>query len=249
MVVFLCHIHINYSLPISNNMLSRLFVKPPVKEKFISLFLKRYGLVAFPITKGFRGFLFYPVIKQQKEIRYFTINSWLSCLYGVKLPLESVIILFGMELGNIWGMLLFMVCRSEVWIPQLCWCLPLLHTKVLLPTLKWKGRGSIVGVAAHYRLDSSGFEPQWRLAFLFTPVQAGLRAHPATCTMDVGSLPLSWSGQDMLLTTYPDLVLSLSMVELQFPSVPPVACCRVVLTLPYSKVAFSSLAVNCFILD
>lgn len=162
MVVFFCHLHINSCLPVSHDMLSRPFVRPPVNKKFISLFLKHYGLVASSITKGFRGFSIYPVIKQQREIGYFTINAWLSCLYGVNLPLESVIVLFGMELGNMSGMPLFVVCRSEVWIPPVCLCLQLVHTKVSLPTLKWKGRGSIVGVAAHYRLDSSGFEPQWR---------------------------------------------------------------------------------------
>jgi hypothetical protein len=136
MVVFFCYLHINCCLPVSNDMLSRPFVRPSVNEKSISVFLKHYVLVAFPITKGFRGFLIYPVIKQQREIGYFSINVWLSCLYGVNLPLESVMVLFGMELGKMSGMPLFMVCRSEVWIPPVCLCLQLLHIKVLLPTLK-----------------------------------------------------------------------------------------------------------------
>jgi hypothetical protein len=76
---FLCHFHINCCLPISYDMLSRPIVRPPVNEKFISVFLKHYGLVCFPITIGFRGFSIYPVIKQQREIGYFTINAWLSC--------------------------------------------------------------------------------------------------------------------------------------------------------------------------
>jgi hypothetical protein len=80
-----------------------------VNEKFISVFLEHYGLVAFPITKGFRGFLIYPVTKQQREIGYFTMNAWLSFLYGMNLPLESVIVLFGIELGNMSGMPLFLV--------------------------------------------------------------------------------------------------------------------------------------------
>ena len=48
------------------------------------------------------------------------------------------------------------------------------------------GRGSVVGIATCYRLDSSGIESRLGARF-FSPVQAGPEAHPASCTMGTGS--------------------------------------------------------------
>lgn len=66
---------------------------------------------------------------------------------------------------------------------------------MLLPALKWKGHGSIVDVAARYMMDSSGFEPQWRQGFFFTPIQSSAGAHPATWPMGASSPSgVEWPG-------------------------------------------------------
>jgi hypothetical protein len=51
----------------------------------------------------------------------------------------------------------------------------------------WVGRDSAVGIATRYELDGPGIEYQWGANF-WTPVQTGLGAYPASCTMGTGSL-------------------------------------------------------------
>ena len=54
--------------------------------------------------------------------------------------------------------------------------------------MNYGGPGSSVGIAASYVLDSPGIESRWGARFS-APVQTGLGAHPASCTMGTGSFP------------------------------------------------------------
>ena len=45
-----------------------------------------------------------------------------------------------------------------------------------------------VGIATHYRLDGPGIESRWGVRFP-AAVQTGPGAHPASCTMGIGSFP------------------------------------------------------------
>jgi hypothetical protein len=49
------------------------------------------------------------------------------------------------------------------------------------------GRDSSVGIATRYRLDDPGIESRWEARFS-APVQTGPGVHPASYTMDTGSL-------------------------------------------------------------
>ena len=66
------------------------------------------------------------------------------------------------------------------------------------------GLGSSVGVATELRAGRSGIESRWGRDF--PPVQTGLGAHPASCTMGNGSLPGVKRGRGVLLTPHPLLV-------------------------------------------
>ena len=67
------------------------------------------------------------------------------------------------------------------------------------------GAGNVVGIATGYGLDGPGIESRWRARFS-APVQTGPGAHPASCTMGIGSFPGIKSGRGVLLTTHPLLV-------------------------------------------
>ena len=67
------------------------------------------------------------------------------------------------------------------------------------------GPGSSVGIATGYGLDGPGIESRWGARFS-APVQTGLGAHPASCTMGTGSFPGVMSGRGVTLTTHPLLV-------------------------------------------
>ena len=66
------------------------------------------------------------------------------------------------------------------------------------------GPGSSVGIATAYGLDGPGIESRW--GEIFTPVQTGPGAHPASCTMGTGSFPGVKSGRGVTLTTHSLLV-------------------------------------------
>ena len=66
------------------------------------------------------------------------------------------------------------------------------------------GRGSSVGIATDYGLDSPGSNPGGGRDF--PPVKTGPGAHPASCKMDTGSFPGVKCGQGVLLTIHPFLV-------------------------------------------
>jgi len=51
-----------------------------------------------------------------------------------------------------------------------------------------RSQDSVVGIATHYGLDGSDIKSQWRARFS-TPVQTSSEAHPAFCTMGIGSSP------------------------------------------------------------
>jgi hypothetical protein len=67
------------------------------------------------------------------------------------------------------------------------------------------GPGSSVGIATSYGLDGPGIESRWGERFS-APVQTGLGAHPASCTIGTGSIPRVKSGRSVTLTTHPILV-------------------------------------------
>ena len=50
------------------------------------------------------------------------------------------------------------------------------------------GRDSSVGIATRYGLGGQRIESRWRARFS-APVQTGPGAHPASCTMGIGSFP------------------------------------------------------------
>jgi hypothetical protein len=64
------------------------------------------------------------------------------------------------------------------------------------------GPGSVVGIATGYELDGPGIESRWGSRFS-APVQTGPGAHPASCTIGIGSFPGVKSGQGVTLTPYP----------------------------------------------
>ena len=51
------------------------------------------------------------------------------------------------------------------------------------------GRNSSVGIAARYGLDGPGIETRCGGGEVSAPVQTGPGAHPASCTVGIGSLP------------------------------------------------------------
>jgi len=61
---------------------------------------------------------------------------------------------------------------------------------ILLSSHLRRGPGSVVGIATGYGLDGPGIESRWGARFS-APVQTGLEAHPASCTMGTGSFPRS----------------------------------------------------------
>jgi len=73
------------------------------------------------------------------------------------------------------------------------------------PSIKWGGPGSVVGIVTGYGLDGPGIESRW-VARFSAPVQTGLGAHPASCTMGTGYFPGVKSGRGVTLTPHPLLV-------------------------------------------
>jgi hypothetical protein len=67
------------------------------------------------------------------------------------------------------------------------------------------GRDSSVGIATGYGLDGPGIVIPVGARF-FTHVQTVPGAHPASCTMGIGSLPRVESGRGVTLTSHPLLV-------------------------------------------
>ena len=65
------------------------------------------------------------------------------------------------------------------------------------------GPGSSVGIA---RLRNGRYGDGIPVGRDFPPVQTGLGAHPASCTMSTGSFPGVKYGRGVLLTTHPLLV-------------------------------------------
>ena len=63
--------------------------------------------------------------------------------------------------------------------------------------------GSVVVIATGYGLDVSAIKSRWGGARFSAPVQTGPGAHPASCTMDTGSLPGVKSGRGVTLTPDP----------------------------------------------
>ena len=61
--------------------------------------------------------------------------------------------------------------------------------------------GSSVGIATRYGLHGPGIESRWGRDFL--PFQTGPGAHPASCTMGIGSFPGVKCGRGVLLAIHP----------------------------------------------
>jgi hypothetical protein len=53
---------------------------------------------------------------------------------------------------------------------------------------QYGGPGSCVGIVTGYALDGPGIESRWGRDF-FAHIQTGPGAHPASCTMGIGSFP------------------------------------------------------------
>jgi hypothetical protein len=77
--------------------------------------------------------------------------------------------------------------------------------KILLLSQVPSGPGSVLGIATGYGLDGPGIESRWEVRFS-APVQTGPGAHPASCTMGIGSFPGVKSGRGVTLTPHPLLV-------------------------------------------
>jgi hypothetical protein len=67
------------------------------------------------------------------------------------------------------------------------------------------GPGSSVGIATVYWLDGPRIESRCGARF-FAPVQTGLEAHPASCTLGTGSFLGVRRGRGVTLTPHPLLV-------------------------------------------
>ena len=63
------------------------------------------------------------------------------------------------------------------------------------------GPGSSVGIATGYGLDGPGIESRWWARFS-APVQTGVEAHPASCTISTRSFPGVNSGRCVTLTPF-----------------------------------------------
>jgi len=104
-------------------------------------------------------------------------------------------------------------------------------------TALWTHRGCEVGIATGYRLDGVGIESRQEARFC-KPVQTGPGDNPDSCTMGTGSFPGVKSGQGVMLTPHPLLVLwprkSRAITLLPLWAVRPVqslsACTRVQFT-------------------
>ena len=68
-----------------------------------------------------------------------------------------------------------------------------------------RGPDSSVGIATGYGLDGPGIESLWGTRFS-APVQTGPGAHPASCTVGIGSFPGVKNGRGVTLTPHPLLV-------------------------------------------
>ena len=68
-----------------------------------------------------------------------------------------------------------------------------------------RGPGSVVGIATAYGLDDPGIQSQWGRDFS-APVKTGPEAHPASCTVGIGSFLGVRCGRDVTLTPHPLLV-------------------------------------------
>jgi hypothetical protein len=67
--------------------------------------------------------------------------------------------------------------------------------------------GSSVGIATGYGLDGPGIEKKIPVeARFFAAVHTGHEAHPASCTMGIGSFPGLESGRGVTLSPHPLLV-------------------------------------------
>jgi hypothetical protein len=102
------------------------------------------------------------------------------------------------------------------------------------------GPVNVVGVATGYGLDGPRIESLCGARFS-APVQTGPGAHPASCTMGTGSLPVIRSSWGVTLTPHPLLVpwswksraIPLFPVWAVLPIHSLSACTRVSFTLPY----------------
>jgi hypothetical protein len=74
----------------------------------------------------------------------------------------------------------------------------------ILPSFFKTGSGSSVGIATDYGPDVPGIESRWGPGF--PPIQTGLGAHPASCTVGTGSFQGVKCGRGLLLTPRPLLV-------------------------------------------
>jgi len=81
------------------------------------------------------------------------------------------------------------------------------------------GPGSEVGIATAYELDGPGDRNPVGASFS-APVQTGLEAHPASCTMGTGSFPGVRCGRGVTLTPHP-LLVQRSKIEYSYTSTHP----------------------------
>ena len=78
-----------------------------------------------------------------------------------------------------------MLYFASVYIPDFTLYQNLPFIFLLLPT---GGLGSVVGILTVYGLDGPGIESRWGAKFS-APVQTSSGAHPASCTLGIGSFP------------------------------------------------------------
>jgi hypothetical protein len=100
--------------------------------------------------------------------------------------------------------LFYSQCDRQCW-RSIGWKIEVsLYMNILRVLIKICGLGSSVGIATDYGLDGPGIKSRWGRNFL--PIQTGLGAHPASCTMGTRSIPRVKCGRGMMLTTHPLLV-------------------------------------------
>jgi len=122
------------------------------------------------------------------------VSFWTSCYINISHELERFVValynlLFG--LPRIWSnsAVFYKVGSTHMYVCMYIYIY---------------GPGSSVGIATELRTRRSGIES--RSGRDFPPSQTGPWAHPASCTMGIGSFPWVKCGRDVLLTTHPLLV-------------------------------------------
>jgi len=148
---------------------------------------------------------------------------------------------------SVWSYIRFQRHMTDVLKKTLYWHNDSTSLWLFSLVFRFRGPGSVVGIATGYGLDSLGIKSWWGARFS-ARVQTGPGVHPASYTMGTGSFPGVKSGRGVTLTPHPLLVpwswKSTAIPLLSLCAVRPVqylsACTRMRFTLPFFRISFAS---------